>query len=165
MRGAIRGLAIVLAAAVVAALPAAAQGPGHYGRGPGGPGGPGGPHGQGMIAHMAQELGLSAEQQTRIKEVVSKYRDGTLGSLRTAMHEARGTLGETIHDPEATDAQVQEAVAAVSKVEAQLAADQHHMALEINAVLNAEQRAKFAQLRLRHRERGGGPPPPPDGGF
>ena len=156
MRGSIRVWTLALAAAILAAGQAAAQGFGSHGHGPGGPG---------LLAHLAQKLDLTDEQHTQIKAILSKYMDGTLGDKLEAMRDARENLGATIHDAGASDRQVQDAVATVSTLEPQLAVERHHMALEIQSVLSAAQRAKLTQLREERGERGFGPPPPPDGDF
>lgn len=148
----IAGLASI---ALVCATLASAQG-----LGPHGPHGPGGPD---LAAHLTKMLDLSPDQQSKVEGIVSKYTEGALGDKMRSMHEARGTLAATVHDANASDKQVQEAAGVVSAIEAQLAVEQHHMAVEISGVLTADQKAKLAQMARAHGDHDG--PPPPDGSF
>ena len=149
-----RTAAFVTAAALaLAAIPAAAYafgGPGH-GHGPGG-------DGANRILHMAKELGLSDAQTAQIQTIAAKHKDGALGEAMQSMREARGTLAKTIHDAAATDDQVRDAAATVAALESQMAVQRHQLAIEISAVLTAEQKAKLA-ASLEDRRHG-----PPHGG-
>ncbi|MBP7146237.1 MAG: periplasmic heavy metal sensor [Acidobacteria bacterium] len=159
MRRSMTILALVSAVAALALLPAAAQGRGPHGPGglgPGGPG-PGGPDGPGMLDHLVRALDLSAEQQAQVTALFTKYMGGAMGEKSQTLRDARATLAKAIHDPDATDQQVQDAAAAVSAIEGQIAVEQHHMALEVLAVLTPEQRAKFTDFVGRRH----GPPPAP----
>jgi len=159
-----RTAAFVTAAALaLAAIPAAAYafgGPGH-GHGPGG-------DGAGRILHMAKELGLSDAQTAQIQAIAAKHKDGALGEAMQSMREARGTLAKTIHDAAATDDQVRDAAATVAALESQMAVQRHQLAIEISAVLTAEQKAKLAELAASLEDRRHGPPhggPGCTGGF
>ena len=134
------------AVAALVAAPAVAQ-PGHH------PGGPG------MLGPMAQALGLTADQQFKIQEIETQYMEGTLGTVMDAARQAREKLDQLILSSTSTDTEVQEAATAVSEQEALAAVERHHMAIEIAAVLTAEQREKAAALRPQMKRRYGGPPP------
>ena len=97
----------ILAATVIAALPALARG-GDHGPGPGfGP-----PHEGGMF-HMARALDLTEDQQAKIRDITKTYMDGDLGTRLDAVHEARKALGKLVHDPAATDDAITQAAQAV----------------------------------------------------
>jgi Spy/CpxP family protein refolding chaperone len=155
MKSSLKVATIVLVAAMAAAAPVAAQGYGRHGHR--------GPEGAGFVAHMTKALGLTDDQQIRVRTIVSNYRDGALGDSMHAMRKARANLRRTIHDLDATDKQVQEAVTAVATTESRLATEQHRMAIDIGGVLTADQRAKLAELKSAPGHDDDGPPPPPDG--
>lgn len=137
--------ATLAAVAALAAAPALAQmGPGPHGPGPGGPGGPGGPP---SILHLADELGLTADQKTQIKAIENRYRDGELGTAMDSMRDARETLGRTIHDVAASDDAVTQAAATVATLESQIAVLRHHLVIEISALLTDEQKAQLAEMK------------------
>jgi Spy/CpxP family protein refolding chaperone len=111
---------------------------------------------------MAEELDLTAEQRGKIREITAKYMGGALGDRMDAMREARQKLQAVIHDPLATDEQVEQAAKAISSEAVAIAVERHRMAGEISAVLTPEQRQKAAELRQSAREkragrRGAGP--------
>jgi len=115
-----------------------------------------------MMAKMAEELDLTAEQRTKIREITAKYMGGALGARMDAMREARKKLRAVVHDPLATDAQVEQAAKAISSEVVAAAVERHRMASEVSAVLTPEQRQKAAELRQQAQEgrggrRGGGP--------
>ena len=151
-------LVSLIASAVLAASVAAAQGYGH------GPHGPGGPGGMNLAEHLTKMLDLSADQKAKVETIVSKYMEGTLGEKMRSFHVAQSTLQRAIHDPDAGDKQVQEAAGVVAGMQAQIALDQHHMAVEVGSVLTADQKAKFQQIVSEHGDHDG-PPPPQGGGF
>ncbi|HEX4824061.1 MAG TPA: periplasmic heavy metal sensor [Candidatus Polarisedimenticolaceae bacterium] len=142
---------------VLAVTVAAAQG---YGHGPHGPGEPG----MNLADHLTKMLDLTPDQTSKVQAIVSKYTDGSMGEKMRSMQEAQSTLHRTVHNPDATDAQVQQAVGVVSGIQGQLALEQHHMAVEVGTVLTADQKAKFQQMMSEHREHDG-PPPMQGGGF
>ncbi len=145
-------MALAAAVAVLLLIPVVAQaGPGH---------GPGG--GPGMIARMVRDLGLTEDQQTKILAILEKYRTGSPGERMEALHQAHMDLEALIQDPATTDDQVQQAAGTVSTQAALVAADRHHMAVEIDAVLTADQRTKAAEIRQQRQA--GEPGPPPEGG-
>ena len=146
-----RTAAFVTATALaLATLPAAAQGFGPPGHGPG--------HGEGNpILHMTKELGLNDAQMTQIKSITATYMDGALGEAMESTRAARLTVQKTIHDVTATDDQVREAAAVVAVLDSQIAVQHHQMAIEISAILTADQRAKLAEMFANMAERHGGP--------
>jgi Spy/CpxP family protein refolding chaperone len=148
-----RTAAFVTATALaLATLPAAAQGFGPPGHGPGHGHGEGNP-----ILHMAKELGLNDAQTAQVKSITAKYMDGALGEAMQSTHAARLTVRKTIHDVTATDDQVREAAAVVAVLDSQIAVQHHQMAIEISAILTADQRAKLAEMFANMAERHGGP--------
>lgn len=153
----LRTAAFVTAAALtLAILPAASQEmgpPGHpRSHGDGGP-----------ILHMMKELGLNESQTAQAKTITEKYRDGVLGKSMDQARGARTTLMKTIHDVSATDAQVREAAANVALAESESAVAHHRMAVEISAILTADQRTKLADMFAHMEERHAGPPGDHDG--
>ncbi len=95
--------------------------------------GRGGRSGEGRLQRMTQLLNLTAQQQARIKPILEKNAQ----ELRALMQD--GTLSRE---------QKRE------KLRPILEASQ----IQINAVLTAEQRAKWAELRERMKSRGAGAP-------
>jgi Spy/CpxP family protein refolding chaperone len=118
-----------------------------------------------MLLHMAKELGLSDAQTTQVKTITAKYMDGALGQAMDATREARLTVQKTVHDVNATDDQVREAAAVVAALDSQIAVQHHQMAIEISAILTADQRAKLADMFANMAERHGGPGRGGPGGF
>jgi len=151
-------LVSLAAAALLAATVASAQGYMH------GPHRPGGPGGMNLADHLTKMLDLTPDQQSKVQTIVSKYMEGSLGEKMRSMHEAQATLQKTVHDPDASDKQVQQAVGVVSGVQSQIALEQHHMAVEVATVLTADQKAKLQQM-VKDAGDHDGPPPPAGGGF
>jgi len=148
----LRTAAFVTAAALtLAALPVAAHAFGRPGHGPG-------HDGPDRILHMAKELGLSDAQTAQIETISAKHKGGALGETMQSMRDARQALATTIHDIAATDDQVRDAATAVAALEARMAVERHQMAIEISAVLTAEQKAKLAELAASFKDRRRGPP-------
>ena len=151
--------ALSLAAMVVLAVTvAAAQGYWH------GPHGSGGEPGMNLADHLTKMLDLTADQKAKVETIVSKYMEGSLGEKMRTMQQAQSTLHRTIHDPAASDKQVQDAVGVATGIQSQLALDQHHMAVEIGGLLTADQMAKFREMMNEHGDHDG-PPLPRGGGF
>jgi len=109
------------------------------------------------ILHMAKELDLSDAQLAQVKAITTKHEEA-FGQTMERTHEARAAVQRTIHDVAATEAQVREAAASVALLESQTAVEHHRMAIEISAVLTADQRAKLAELFATMKERHAGPP-------
>jgi Spy/CpxP family protein refolding chaperone len=144
-------LALAVAAGALALAPALAR-PAGGGALPGhGPGGR-----AGMLAHLAEALGLDAEQRETVRGIVERHRNGSFGESMEAMREAHHVLERVIRDPAATDDEVRETADAFAVLAARAAVERHHMAIEIDAVLTPEQRKKAAELReqWQHRRRG-----------
>jgi Spy/CpxP family protein refolding chaperone len=154
-----RTAAFVTAAALaLAILPSNAEGFGPPGHGPG-------RGGADPILHMAKELGLSEAQMDQVKAITTKYMDGGLGRAMDAAREARMAVQKTVHDVTATDDQVREAASVVAVAESQSAVQHHQMAIEISALLNADQKAKLGEMFANMAERHQGPPPGGNAGF
>lgn len=137
IRWMLAGAAVVLAIAPILAH-GDADWKGHNGNGP---------DGHRPMARMAAALDLTPDQQAQVRNIVSRYRKGPLGERMAAMRTGRHTLRALIHDPAATDDQVQQAAGTVSAIAAQVAVERHHMAQEIGKVLTPEQREKAARMR------------------
>jgi Spy/CpxP family protein refolding chaperone len=103
-------------------------------RGPGGPGGPGGA----MMERAAQELGLTAEQEAKWKEIGQQE--------RTAMQALRADTSLSQEDRRAKAMESNKTFAGQRR-----------------AVLTAEQQQKFDDLRAKMRERGPRGPKQPKG--
>jgi Spy/CpxP family protein refolding chaperone len=153
-----RTAAFVTAAALsLASLPAAAQGFGPPGHGPG--------HGdENPILHMAQELGLNDSQITQVKAITEKYMQGSLGEAMRSEQAARMTVQKTIHDLNATDDQVRQAAAVAAGISSQIAVQHHQMAVEIGALLTSDQKTKLTEMFANMAERHHGPPQGGPGG-
>ena len=105
--------------------PPPGDGPKHERRGPGGPGGPGA-----MMQHAVKELGLSAEQGAKWKEIGQQE--------RTALEALRADTTVAKEDKRAKMKEINKGFA-----------DQRR------ALLNPEQQAKFDEMRAKMRERAG----------
>ncbi len=134
----IAGIAALAVTALFAAG-AAWAGPGPHG----GPGGGGRGHG---MQHMARELGLTADQKQQMLDIRSRWWKNGLEEAARAERDARRSAQQVVHDPNATDDQVAAAVRSGADTAAKLAVVRHKMFKELQAVLTADQRAKFAQL-------------------
>lgn len=151
MRTALGKWVLAAAIAAIVAAPVMAQGPGRPGRGP-----EGGPE---RVEWMSDALGLSTEQEHRIQEIATKYRTAEASDGRETTWKARQALDAAIHDASATDADVQEAAAALAAQQALEAVARHRMFVEIDSVLTEEQKTKATELRRRRPEPTDGPPP------
>jgi Spy/CpxP family protein refolding chaperone len=100
---------------------------------------------------------------TQVRAISDKYNDGALGKSMDQARQARGVLMRTVHDVNATETQVREAAANVALAESESAVAHHRMAVEISALLTADQRAKLADMFAHMEERHGGPPGGKDG--
>ena len=125
----------------------------------------GGPNAAGMVEHLTKALDLTADQQSKVETIVSKYQEGSLGDVMKTAREAHMTLEKTVHNPDATDKQVQDAAAVAAMAESKMAIEHHHMAVEIAGLLTSDQKARLAQLSQGHGEPGDGPMMPRTGGF
>jgi Spy/CpxP family protein refolding chaperone len=114
-----------------------------------GPGPHGGP-GRGM-KHMARELGLTADQKQQMLDIRSRWWRNGLEDAARAARDAHRNVQQVTHDPNATDDQVAAAVRSGTDATAQLAVVRHKMFKELQAVLTADQRAKFGEL-LQQRQ-------------
>jgi Spy/CpxP family protein refolding chaperone len=142
-----RTAAFVAAGAVALALavfPAAAHAVSRHGAG-----GDGAEH----ILHLAKMLDLTDAQTAQIQAIVANQKDGASGAVRPALRDAKATLARTIHDPGATDDQVRDAAATVAALESQVAVQRHKTAIEIQAVLTPDQKAKLQELMATFHER------------
>jgi len=116
--------------------------------------GPGGPHGD-MDRHgPMEEMGLTADQQDKVHEILRAHMDGALGEQMHAYRTAHDALDDVIHDPAATDQQVTDAANAVAALGVKVSVERHHMMAEVAALLTPEQIAKAREFHHTHH----GPP-------
>ena len=151
------GITVAIGAALLLTTGAVVFSQGPQGPGPGrergfrhGPGGPGGP---GPFA----DLNLTEDQKAQIKKINDSYRES-----ERALHDQMRTLHENQADPmigEFNEAAVRQAAEARAKIHVELEVSRAKRMSEIANVLNAEQKAKFAE-RHQHMRRMGPPHPP-----
>jgi len=103
------------------------------------------------LAMMADELELSESQRGEIRQIVGNYRQSESGQDARSL---RRELERLIHDPAADEQAVAEAARRVAEQQEQAAIRRHRMAVEIDALLTDEQRAKAEELREQRAEEG-----------
>lgn len=147
-----------LAATVFAALFTASLAAAHEGGGPGGPWRHGGPG----FEQKLDQLGLSAEQKTKVHgilESAKKDREANFTKMREASENLRSLLEQDSPDRAAVDRQVEE----VGQMRTQAQKEMLHTLLAVRAELTPDQRAKLKEMRAEHgggwhhgRQRGSG---------
>ena len=164
-----KAVTLILAAAVVAALPWAVSGqaqepgaPPHHERGPRfGPGfgpGPGGPGGPGL-GRLAQELGLSDDQKAQIESLRAKERESSR-PLMEAAREAHEAF-RAVLEAESPDAGVVgQAAIAMAAADKKVRAAHEAAFEEVKALLTPEQRQKLEEAHKNGPRRGPGGPRP-----
>ena len=132
-----RPLAFLLAAT----LPLAAQAPPPRAHAPGA-----------MGEHMATALGLTPDQQTRMKAIRDKYRESG-----KAGHEAARAQAQAFHaameDPKTSEAQLRQAFDQVNAQRFQALLQRRAMRQEMRAVLTPDQQAKADAMRAEFKDR------------
>lgn len=153
-------LAAFALAAVAGMALAAAAFPGQEGRGPHGPHGPGGPHGPrggSMVEHLARALDLTEAQKAQVKQIEDSLRESTK-SLHEQLAKSGGGPMDGFKDG-FDEAAVRSAAQARAAVQVELDVAHARAASQVYALLTAEQKAKFAELRQQFEQRRPGPPP------
>lgn len=138
-------LAVVLALAVVAG---ARQGR-HGGPPPFGP-----PSPERMLAHLTEELDLSADQVTQIKAIMTDE-ESKVAPYRTKMADLDEQMQAATAGGQFDEAKVREIAAQQAQVMTELIVEHKRGEARTYALLTAEQRQKFDELRKA------GPPHPP----
>ncbi len=99
---------------------------------------------------MRKELGLSDEQAKKMKEIHQKNK-GTHKELRDKEKVAREDLQKALGNPKATNEEIQSKYNAAEEARAAAHKNRFAVMLEIRAILNEEQRAKFHDKREEWR--------------
>jgi Spy/CpxP family protein refolding chaperone len=116
-----------------------------------------------MVAHMADELGLSDAQKTQLQAIMDRYHSGTFGDSMKAFHAARTQLEDLIASPASTDQQILDAARQVAAQGEPVALQRHRMAVEIDSILTPDQRQKATELKAERRAHHWNAQQPPDG--
>lgn len=133
-----RPLAFLLAAA----LPLAAQAPP-----------PPRAHAPGAMGdHMAEALGLTPDQQSRMKAIREKYRDSGRAGHEAVRAQAQA-FRAAMEDPKSTEAQLRQAFDQMNAQRFQALLQQRAMRQEMRAVLTPDQQAKADAMRAEFKDR------------
>ncbi|WP_168205876.1 Spy/CpxP family protein refolding chaperone [Geobacter sp. FeAm09] len=122
-------------------------------RGMGGPGMMPPPPSEEMVAHMAQRLKLTAEQQTKIKALFAAEREKN-APLQQKMAEYHKQLRDAAHAATFDEAAVRAVATKKAQTEVELVVAFERTRSQVNALLTPEQRALADKC----------PPPPPQRG-
>ena len=152
----IASAAILVIGATVVALGHGLQG--MHGQGPERHAGELGP---GMIDHLAKVLGLTADQQTQIKALVTAAQ-ATEEPRHAKLHELRDQLEAATANGQFDEAKVRAIANEQEALMADTMVEHERMKSKIFALLTPEQRTKAEEMHKQYggpRERHGGPPP------
>lgn len=137
-----RPLALLLATALPAFASAGAQAPP-----------PPHPHGPGaMEGHMAAVLGLTADQQSKMKAIREKYRDAAKADHEATRAQAQA-FRAAMEDPKTSEAQLRQAFDQMNGQRFQFLLRQRAMRQELRAVLTPDQQAKADAMRAEMKDR------------
>src|SRR5262245_40454955 len=95
-----------------------------------------------LLRRLARELDLTAEQKSRIREVLAARWTKGLGPAADAARLARRDLRHAIQDPAVSDDDVRAAARKAAAAEETLALERHRAAAEVIPVLTPAQQAK-----------------------
>jgi Spy/CpxP family protein refolding chaperone len=110
-------------------------------------------HSQGDFSqHLAQKLGLSAEQTQQVQGVFANHK-AELNTEVDRLKTAKTALFEAVHADTFDESAVRAAAANVAQVEADLAVTRAKMASEVRSVLTPDQQAKAKEMLANHRDR------------
>lgn len=144
-----RGLAAVIVSALLLAATAAsafAQGPGRES------GMRNGGRGDGELWLMIRAAQLTPEQQTKVRAILSAHR-ATARPVIEQLRQAQQELGSKLLAPGSVQAaDLQPQLQRIGQLRDQLAQDSANAALEVRAVLTAEQLARVAQTKDRLKQ-------------
>ena len=133
---------LALALAIPAFLFAAAAAPGAEGWGD---------HGH-FLQHMAKQLNLTADQQTKIKAVFAAHK-ADLATQMTQLHQARTQLSSAIHADTFDESAIRTASQGVAAAEAELAVIHGKIANEARQILTPDQQVKAKELMAQHQQK------------
>jgi periplasmic protein CpxP/Spy len=122
----------------------------------GGPGGPpfGPPSPERMLAHMTEDLDLSTDQVTQIKAIMTDE-ESKVSPFREKMADLDEQMRTATANGQFDEAKVREIATQQAQVLTELIVERKRGESRTYAVLTAEQRQKFDEMRKA------GPPPPP----
>jgi periplasmic protein CpxP/Spy len=109
---------------------------------------------QGFAQHIAQQLGLSADQTQQVQAIMANHK-AEMSAQMTQMKTARTALFDAIHADTFGENAVRAASANVAQVEADLAVSRAKMASEVRNVLTPDQQAKAKEMMANFRARAG----------
>jgi Spy/CpxP family protein refolding chaperone len=147
--------ACVLSVIVLALSVGAVARQGHHGGPP--PFGP--PSPERMLAHLTEDLDLSADQVTQIKAIMTDE-ESKVAPYRAKMDDLDEQMRTATADGQFDEAKVREIAAQQAQVLTELIVERKRGEAKTFAVLTTEQRQKFEELR-----KAGPPHPPGRGGF
>ena len=107
-----------------------------------------------FVQHMAQQLGLSADQTQQVQGIFANHK-AELSAQRTQLKTARTALFDAIHADTFDENAVRAASANVAQVEADIAVSRAKIASEVRNVLTPDQQAKAKELLANFRGRAG----------
>lgn len=116
-------------------------------------------HGPPILAlRYAEQLGLDADTQSRLQEIVSQSRDRK-EELRARLHDARRETGRLLQASTLDEAAVMAQADEVNAIKAEIEKNRLQAILDIRKLLTPEQRQALVELALEHaphegRERG-----------
>jgi Spy/CpxP family protein refolding chaperone len=102
--------------------------------------------------HLAQKLGLSAEQTQQVQGVFANHK-AELSAQMDRMKTAKSTLFDAVHADTFDEGTIRAAAANVAQVEADLAVSHAKMASEVRGFLTPDQQAKAKELMANFRDR------------
>jgi len=148
---------IIVAVVFALAMPMAALAQG-FGGGPrggeGGPSmrGPGGPGGKGP--RMAEELGLTEEQMSKMRDIHSKNRK-TMIDQKATIQKAMLDLTDELQKEKPDKAAVEKSIEQIVKTKADIERAKLNSMVELSALLTPEQKKKAAEKMVNSQLMGG----------
>jgi len=105
-----------------------------------------------FVQHIAQQLGLSAEQTQQVQGIFANHQ-AELTAQRSQLKTAHTALFDAIHADTFDENAVRAAAANVAQVEADVAVTRAKMVSEVRNVLTPDQQAKAKELLANFRSR------------
>lgn len=105
-----------------------------------------------MEGHMATALGLTADQQAKMKAIHEKYRDAAKANHASARAQSQA-FRTAMEDPKASDAQLRQAFDEMNAQRFQSLLQRRAMRQEMRAVLTPDQQAKADAMRAEMKDR------------
>jgi Spy/CpxP family protein refolding chaperone len=100
--------------------------------------------------HLAQKLGLSADQTTQVQGILANHKSELADEL-TRLKAAKTALFDAVHGDSFDENAVRAAAANVAQVEADMAVSHAKMASEVKAVLTPDQQVKAKEMLANFR--------------